>query len=312
MECNLRLKILNNDDIFKISSKWYFVIDDSLIVEFGKKMEWVGTHFDHTDNKYKKWRTIVALFYVEWEKVYPVDVRPYYKLEEVDENDFKTKNDLALEMIFEHMPEKVNDRPICLFDSWFSWKNFLKSLDDNDIFYVSWVKTNRNIFQEWKKNKLPDLFTHADVAIWQMEWYEKNLIFIKGEYRKEAQNKEVHLYLVSNINTNEPINKIDANIFRKHYDNRWPIEPGFKDLKQLLGWTDLSFKSSLSKLRMIYLSLLVYTIGMKEKVKNNTSKTIWGVFGYFRTCSFREIVKKAHTLWKWKNTLEQTFLAFNL
>ena len=258
---DLRLKILNKNEKLKISSKGYFVIDDCLIEEFGKQMEGTGLYLDHSDSKYKLGRTIVALFYVENNKSYPIDVRPYYKIEEIGEIDFKTKNDLAYEMIEEHLPEHTEDYPICLFDSWYSGKEFLEKLDNLGVKFVTRAKSNRNIFQNEKKFKLPNLFTHTDTAKGQIEGWDKELTFIKGEHREDAQDKNEKVFLISNIS------KGTAKIFWDHYDYRWPIEPGFKDLKQLLGWTDISFKSSLSTLRMIYLSLLAYTIAAKEKIK---------------------------------------------
>ncbi len=301
---DLRLKILSNNKKLKISSKGHFVIDDSLIEEFGKQMEGVGKHFDHTDNQYKNGRTILALFYVEEETVYAIDIRPYYKIEEVGELDFKTKNELAFEMIMEHLPKNERDYPVCLFDSWFSGKDFLEKLDKQNIKFVTRMKSNRNTFYENKKYKLPDLFTHTDIVVAEIEGWDKSLTMVKGEYRENSQDKTVNFYLLSNID------KTTTKAIRDHYDFRWPIEPGFKDLKQLLGWTDLSFKSSLSTLRMIYLSLLAHTIATKEKLKNKVKDTIGKVCDYFRKKSLKEIIKKAYTLGKKKVSLEYTLKAF--
>lgn len=324
----MRLKILNNNQHLQISWDGYFVIDDTLVQKFGKQMEWVGNFLDHTDNKYKNGRSIVALFYVEKERiwgdsgdiVYPIDIRFYYKIEEVWEADFKTKNDLALEMIFEHLPDNKEDYPICLFDSWYSGKPLLSKLDEKNVLFVTRSKANRNIFQNEEKKKISEIFeeidtdweinkginkkTNVKIARGCIEWWKRELTFVKWEFRAQSQSKDENIYFISNIDTDS----FSEIIY--HYDFRWLIEPWFKDLKQLLGWTEMSFKSSLSTLRMTYLSLLAYTIAFKEKIKNGTTKTIGQSLKYISNSCLKSLIRFAYTLWKRKCSLEQALRKF--
>lgn len=122
----MRLKMLQNNKKFKIKWTWYFVIDDTLTEEFWKQMEWVWKFFDHTTWTYKNARNILMLFYVEWDMCYSVDFRIYYKIEEVGKLDFKTKNELALEMICEYMPDKKNNNQQCYLIAGFLEEIFYK------------------------------------------------------------------------------------------------------------------------------------------------------------------------------------------
>jgi len=287
----IRLKTLERNKDLKISSKGYFIIDDTLTEEFGEEMEWVGKYFDHTDGKYKNWRTILALAYAEWDNIYPIDVRIYYKIEEVWKLDFKTKNELAIEMIFEHLPKNKENYPICLFDSWFSWKDFLETLDKKGLMFITKPKSSRNVFIKGEKKKLPDLFEQADIAKWEIEWWRKELTFVKWEVRPNSQDNKENYYLMTNAD-------LDRSDVIDNYDNRWPVEPMFKDMKQLFGWKDISFRSSLSTLRMLYLSFVAYVIALKEKLKNKKLKTIGEVCDFFRRSFLVKLIKKAYTLWK--------------
>jgi hypothetical protein len=301
---NLRLKMLQNNKEFKIKWTWYFVIDDTLTEEFWKQMEWVGKFYDHTTWTYKNARNIIMLFYVEESICYPVDFRIYYKIESIWELDFKTKNELALEMIFEHMPEKKELQAVVLFDSWFSWRDFLQALDEKWYRFVTMWKANRNIFINKQKIKVPDLFKQTDMALWEIEWYDKIFTFVKWEYRDESQDKR-DIYLISNINwlkTQEYMNK---------YDNRWKIEVWFKDFKQLFWWKDISFKSSLAVLRIIYISFFAYTISMKESFKqkiNWVKATIWNICESLRKESLIELLKKIYAFWTKQIPLQSALL----
>jgi len=302
---NLRLKMLQNNKEFKIKWTWYFVIDDTLTEEFWKQMEWVGKFYDHTTWTYKNARNIIMLFYVEESICYPVDFRIYYKIESIWELDFKTKNELALEMIFEHMPEKKELQAVVLFDSWFSWRDFLQALDEKWYRFVTMWKANRNIFINKQKIKVPDLFKQTDMALWEIEWYDKIFTFVKWEYRDESQDKR-DIYLISNINwlkTQEYMNK---------YDNRWKIEVWFKDFKQLFWWKDISFKSSLAVLRIIYISFFAYTISMKESFKqkiNWVKATIWNICESLRKESLIELLKKIYAFWTKQIPLQSALLS---
>ena len=302
---NLRLKMLQNNKEFKIKWTWYFVIDDTLTEEFWKQMEWVGKFYDHTTWTYKNARNIIMLFYVEESICYPVDFRIYYKIESIWELDFKTKNELALEMIFEHMPEKKELQAVVLFDSWFSWRDFLQALDEKWYRFVTVWKANRNIFINKQKIKVPDLFKQTDMALWEIEWYDKIFTFVKWEYRDESQDKR-DIYLISNINwlkTQEYMNK---------YDNRWKIEVWFKDFKQLFWWKDISFKSSLAVLRIIYISFFAYTISMKESFKqkiNWVKATIWNICESLRKESLIELLKKIYAFWTKQIPLQSALLS---
>jgi hypothetical protein len=301
---NLRLKMLQNNKEFKIKWTWNFVIDDTITEEFWKQMEWVWKFYDHTTWTYKNARNIIMLFYVEWDICYPVDFRIYYKIEYIGELDFKTKNELALEMIFEHMPEKKENQPVVLFDSWFSWRDFLQILDEKWYRFVTMWKTNRNIFINKQKIKVPDLFKQTNVALWEIEWYDKIFTFVKWEYRDESQDKR-DIYLISNINW------LDSKEYMSKYDNRWKIEVWFKDFKQLFWWKDSSFKTSLAVLRMIYISFFAYTISMKESFKqkiNWIKATIWSVCELLRKESLIELFKKIYAFWVKQIPLQSVLL----
>jgi len=305
---DLRLKMLQKNSEFAFSSKGYFVIDDCLIEEFGKQMEGVGEHFDHADNTYKQARILTVLFYIEGENWYPVDVRPYYKKEWDDDIDFKTKNELALEMIKEHLPENKENYPICLFDSWYSGTKLLKSLDEIDVKFVTRLKSNRNLYHQEKKYKPKELFStlDTDIAQAELEGWNKVLTVALGEQRENAQDKDDNFFLISNIETTT------AKELQNHYDFRWPIEPMFKDMKQLFGWADISFKGSLAVLRMIYISFLAYTIAMKERLKQKCTATVGNICNFFRNLSLKNIIKKAFTFGSQNLSLELLFSSFGL
>lgn len=78
-------------------------------------------------------------------------------------------------MIFEHMPEKKELQPIILFDSWFSWRDFLQRLDEKWYNFITMGKTDRNVFiDKHIKVKVSDLFKQTNIPnLTQKEYLDK-------------------------------------------------------------------------------------------------------------------------------------------
>jgi len=280
---NIRIENLQNDNNFKMKWSWYIIWDDSLVVEFWEKMEYVWWyHFDHTDWKYKQWRSIVSALYCEeqwdWIIVYPLDFEIYYKIEDIWEIDFKTKNQIVTDLIDEineNWFKGLNtfEKPIILIDSWYSWADLLTHLDQQWFRFIARGKENRVIKTQIKTEKgmeerninIMEILKEKPIIKGKIKKFDKDLYFISWEI-KEWEGRKESWYVITNIEINEE----DLKHWKKvlwYYNKRWKIEVFFKEMKQNFWWKDNSMCKSIWFLNYIYLTFISFTIMMKNKVK---------------------------------------------
>ncbi|MBD3339168.1 MAG: transposase [Candidatus Lokiarchaeota archaeon] len=259
-----------------MTSKGVICIDDTLLEKSGKKMDLVGEHFDHCTFRMKQGLSLVSMNYCDNGKNYnffkKIYVRKKYLLERNEIDQFKTKIELACQMItnlIDTVPSLSEIQPYFTFDSWFLAKDVTALLENHGFKYVSRAKSNRvvkgldmslkeyaasvlrpsdfvcRIFENGEKNDTA-YFYSAILPISNMG--DVKVVFIKPE-----KKGEVSCFLVSNDV------RLSSEEIAEKYSLRWGIETDYKFSKQELGLSDFHLRKKRGILRYLTLCLLSST-----------------------------------------------------
>jgi hypothetical protein len=123
------------------------LIDDTFSHKTDKKIEAVGTFWDHTEKRPVPAHNIVTMQFVTRKgETYPLDFRLYLKEDHCQDKNlqFKTKHEPAEELVKCALGLVLEIQGV-LFDSWYGSKEFLKFLRDNSLRWVTRLKSDRNI-----------------------------------------------------------------------------------------------------------------------------------------------------------------------
>ena len=109
-------------------------------------MEALSFQYSHEAGKSVWCHCVVTAHVVSEGSSYAWDFRPYYREEYCEEHrlSFKSKNDLALEMI-EAFPASQDEQVYVLMDSWYTSEKVINACNRKGFHVIAAVKTNRLI-----------------------------------------------------------------------------------------------------------------------------------------------------------------------
>jgi len=142
---NIRLGIIQNQRTTASTSKGVFAIDDTACPKpYAKNTE--GAQFQHCSPARKKenCNVAVASCFVSSSKHFPVSFKSYIPEDQLAPGKFKSKLDLAQELIIDGLDKKISFSAI-VFDSWYTSSSLIEFIDSRNLFLVAEVRTNRSI-----------------------------------------------------------------------------------------------------------------------------------------------------------------------
>jgi hypothetical protein len=229
----------------------FFIVDDTCCKKepSTKKMEALSFQYSHEDGKSVWCHCLVTAHVVANGCSYAWDYRPYYQKAycETQRLTFKSKNDLALEMV-EDFPAKDDERVYVLMDSWYTSEKVINACNRKGFHVIAAVKTNRLICpsgisipiddfaqQYIRKTDLHSVTVEGQGRYWIYP-YEgpvsdtenvKLLLSWKDEYT--ASSKPQVCLLCTDVS-------LDLVTIQRYYHVRWNIETGYRYFKELLGF----------------------------------------------------------------------------
>jgi len=262
------------------------IIDDSLAHKSGRHIEAANWFWDHTNHAHTFGHQLVTsqwvckLFHV------PLHYRLYRKEEDVPQGAFKSKLDLAIQLIedavISNIPfscvvadswyfcEKIikylasigkywvfaskSNRKICAKGLWMSLREFTKTLRKEDFKQVTITKTNGKELSVWAFSKTVRMSKvgRVKVVISYLDEPFKGDPFFLVTNRKEWS-------IVKILST---------------YAQRWPIETFYRDAKQNLGLEHCELRLLKGIRRHWDLVFLAYTLLQIESLSGPLSKWI--------------------------------------
>ncbi|WP_150273644.1 IS701 family transposase [Paenibacillus tepidiphilus] len=229
----------------------FLIVDDTCCTKdkSTRKMEGLSFQYAHEAGKTVWCHCLVTTHVVAAEGSYAWDYRPYYseKYCQAQRLPFKSKNDLALEMV-EAFPIPTNERVYVLMDSWYTSEKVVNACNRKGFHVIAAVKTNRRIRpagislplddfaqQYIRKSDLHSVMVEDQGRYWVYP-YEgpvsdienvKLLLSWKDEYT--ASSKPQVCLLCTDLS-------LDLVTIQRYYHVRWNIETGYRYFKELLGF----------------------------------------------------------------------------
>jgi len=293
----------------------FIILDDTVAVKTGKKMEKANYHRSGVTKK-KEWgHCFVDSLYFDTDSdvTYPIRIQSYLRKVNADsDNPFKTKREIALEQIDFALENGVRAGGV-MSDAWYYSDEFVKELKTRNLKYFLGVKTSLKISinrqkrisikkyietlqeKDFTKHKFKNgtYFLHNKEASIRGDGKETLLI----SYKQEEKNN-IKCYVTN-------CHEWDNFKYMKVLLKRWSIECLHRDTKQHLGLEEYQVRKYRGMQAVALAILAAYTLLILNKAPALLKK-----FRPLQTigemCRFTQLCTQKTTYW-----LKKTFNDFN-
>ena len=205
---------------------------------------------------------------------FPIGLKLYKKYKE-DDPSFKTKIQLAIELIKESCSKGVNFSCV-IFDAWYLSSEVVDTVKELKKYWISPLKSNRIVLKNNKRINLKEYITNIDKRLFKEKKIKGKYYYYYSETVKISKLGKILLVVyyqtkdfsdsVTVLGSNALVWTPDKIIYS--FTRRWNIETFYKDSKQNLGLEDYELRKLKGIIRHWYLVFLAYTIlqlSSKEK-----------------------------------------------
>lgn len=264
-----RLLLLESNNETRSSSKHGALIVDDTSIE--KQMSYAYKYYDHAKHRFKKGVVLVSLAYADHKTSYPVNVERYVP-KDVDPDGFKTKIEIAIELI-EDSRHLVRFRFV-IFDSWYLCEDMHTYVRGIGKHWISRVKSDRLVLYQGR---------YIPVREYALLVRRKaKTVAGKHVYASDAKLKSIRdrVKLVVVYEEEETIFLASSLVSLKaegvlhHYSNRFLIEVFHKDAKQHLGLADWKVRPVEGAKRHWHLLMLAYTLLRLDVASDQLTRNI--------------------------------------
>jgi len=275
--------IANQDDGF-------LIVDDSVQDKnYSQKTDLVKYQYSGTVHDVIKGIGIVNLVHYHKDSGFnPVDYRLY-----APQQDGKTKNEHAREMIISAKTDKAIKAKTVLMDSYYASVDNLKLIARMGLFFVTQLKSNRciNLTKEGGYIHLADIDWTTERSQFGVSVKLKELPFRVQLFKVAAPNGDIDWVI-----TNHP-EKISSDVIQEENTVRWKIEELHRELKQLTGTEKCQARKPRSQRNHISYCYQAW-FSLKKKARE-TGKTIYDLHNklfsdYLKTILKNPIVPAYH------------------
>lgn len=253
---NIRLRLIQNQRTTAANNRGVLAVDDTGCPKpYAEKTEGAQYQYCPSSGKEENCNVAVASCFVSNTKHFPVDFKPYLPLDNQRPEEFKSKLDIAKELIDEAITQEVPFSSVVV-DSWYASTDLIEFVSSKKLTLVAEVNENRSILfthpqtKQWRYLRgdqimplLKQFYAHKlkPVAIPQNETEDKvilthsfnsklkdcktdvKVIFVFDKWSKDDDN-DTHIIVTINLN----MSARDAILT---YLLRWGIEKSFRELK---------------------------------------------------------------------------------
>ncbi len=303
---DIRIKLIQNQRTTKANNKGVLAIDDTGCPKpYAEKTE--GAQFQYCPplGREENCNVAVASCFVSNSKHFPVDFRSYIPLDNKEPEKFKSKLDLAKELIDDALAKGITFGSVVV-DSWYPSTDLIEFISSKNLSLVAEVKINRSILfthpqtKQWRYLRgeqimplLKQFYPHKlkAVNIPQADGKDKSIltyafksklkdcpvevqvIFIFDKW-SQSDDKDAHILITTNLN----LTVRDAILT---YLLRWGIEESFRELKDAFCFDQYQVYHQEQIQRHWILSFLSWTLtywikqnGCLSKILNEPPQTI--------------------------------------
>lgn len=259
----------------------FLLLDDTLSKRpYAKKVEKANFHFDHTTNKDVLGYSIVTSVLKSGQKILPYDLKPYYREQDCLDTQFKTKNELAAEIILS--TKHNNNISTAIFDTWYSNEQVIGACKEAGKHFITQIKSNRNVTLNSMKRFVREHETEITEKDWEVMQYNEekirffstcafiskignvHLIFSQMFNKKEEKWGETH-YFISDLLEKTPQEILGM------YLTRVGIEGFHREAKQNIGLEGYFLRKCRGIERYLFLVMLTYSILVMQSIPGKLS-----------------------------------------
>lgn len=296
---DIRLRLLQNQRTTKAYNKGVLALDDTGCPKpYAEKTEGAQYQYCSSLGREENCNVAVASCFVSNTKHFPVDFRAYLPLESTQPKDFKSKLDLAKELIEDAILKEIPFSSVVL-DSWYASSDIIEFVSSKNIPLVSEVKINRSIFFIHPRSKQP-LYLRAEELIPLIEQYyphkmryipipqqdskdksvltysldtklkdcktKVKVIFVFSKW-SERDDKDIHVLITTDLSSS-------VKTIISTYLLRWGIEESFRELKDTFCFDQYQVRHQEQIQRHWIMSFLAWTLAYWIKQNGCLSKIL--------------------------------------
>jgi hypothetical protein len=296
---NIRIRLLQNQRTTQANSKGVLAIDDTACPK---------PHAEHTEGAQVQYcgclgreenaNVAVASCFVSNSKHFPVDFKSYLPITTPNPKNFKSKLDLAKELIDDAANKKIPFSSVVV-DAWYTSTDLIEFVASKNLTLVAEVKINRSIFfthpqtKQWRYLTgdkiiplLKKFYAHKlkAVNIPQADGSDKNVltysfktklkdcstqvqvIFVFDRWSK-TDDKDIHILISTDLN-------MSVRSVILTYLLRWGIEESFRELKDTFCFDQYQVRHQEQIQKHWIMSFLAWTLAYWIKQNGCLSKII--------------------------------------
>jgi SRSO17 transposase len=241
----------------------YLCLDDVVVEKpFSKSIPYVGWTYSTSLRRKVLGMHIVILFWSDGKYRIPISFRIWRPKKDCPKGGYKTKIDLALEIVGEAMSKGLKPQYI-VFDCWYNSRRFTKALRRLGLVWVSVLKSNVRVRHRRRLRRASRLGSRLKeerkgLRVYLPRYGKVKLVIVRNGDKKE--------YLVTNALRASP----EMVILRK--SSRWDAEESFREAKQLAGLGACQSRVPQAVERHAALALL--TLVVLQLLKSDPSETM--------------------------------------
>lgn len=314
-----RLRQLNNSSKTRTKESGYIILDDSSIPKTGSHMEAAGLHWSASENRAIFGHNMVSLHYADDDKEYPLLPQLYRKKEHYKKAIFKTKIDMATELLTDAVKKGLVKAKTCLFDSWYLSKKLVTHILSLGLNWITRVSKQRsfrynnqytNLYGymtfDLKRNQLKtktgiskneNYFSYSFIA--NLSKIGKVKLVFASE---NPQDKTIPIVCLAS----NQVELSDEQIITR-YLLRTKIDSFYRDAKQFLGLGGYMVRHVKGVVRHLHLVFFAYSLLETLRLRKNIMSwlkdritTIGKVCQFVRNIFTKNLIKWAHSLFRRK------------
>ncbi len=253
---DVRLKILQNQHTTRATLKGVMAIDDTSVPKpHAEKTEGAQFQYCGTLGRQENCNVAVASCFVSNAKHFPLNFKPYIPIEGAAPKTFKSKIDLAKDLILDAINKQIAFSTI-VFDAWYTSSELIEFIASQALFLIAELKINRSIrfthpkTKQWlnlraeviiplikefyphklksvcipqNNGKIKSVLTYAFKSTLKDCSTPLNIIFVFDKW-SDTDDKDVHVLITNNLT-------LSTKSVILTYLLRWGIEESFRELK---------------------------------------------------------------------------------
>jgi hypothetical protein len=278
------------------------LIDDTISKRpYAKEVEKANYHYDHTTNKDVLGYSIVTSIISSGEQILPYNIVPYYRDEDCQDRIFKTKNEIAVEII-ESTASNTNITEV-IFDTWYSNDIVIHACRKAKKNYITQLKANRNVTIHRHTNAVRAFVKDIQETDWEISIHNDSVFRFFSTSAFISKLGSIHLifcekfdnsgqkwgephFLISNLIETSSI------IILHKYLNRVGIEGFHRDAKQNLGLEGYFLRNNRGIEKYLFLVMLAFGFLALQKMKLNLTLSIGELCEEQKVLVYKQTIKK--------------------